>query len=167
MKIIGIFLALFSLNAFANPCSSIEDMGFPVKDSCTGTTENIRNLEADITITDAQICWGGFGSNEEGWQAVAVEMKTSTGEQIDFVWEMPVGRANRTNVNDYTYFGTWRKGIFFEDQTTFKEEGKFMKSTLSQGVVVNYRDGEVEVIKTSKPFFGKVKTIYDAYVSCQ
>jgi hypothetical protein len=167
MKILGIFLVLLSTHVIASPCDAIKELGYPVADSCMGNPESIRNLDAQSEISEASICWGGFGTNEDGWHAVAVQMITSEGEKIDYVWEMPTGRANRTNVNDYTYFGTWKKGIFFEDQTTVREEGKFMKPQLRQGVVVNYRDSEVEVIKTYKPFWGKMQTIYDAYISCK
>lgn len=165
MKILLAASMLFSSAIYASTCDKIVELGYPVESSCEGVAENLDNTQ--IAIESAKICWGGFGSKEEnGFHAVAVEMTTSEGEIIEYVWDMPTGRANRTNMNDYTYYGTWKKGVFFEDQTTIKEEGKFFKAISSRGAVINYRENEVELIETFKPFFGKKSTVIDAFIKC-
>jgi hypothetical protein len=144
----------------------IKDLGYPIQGSCDATIESIKDVNAESQIESASICFGGFGSEEQSYQAVSVEFTTTTGQIIDYIMEMPRGRANRTNVNDYTYFGTWKKGVFFEDQTTVKEEGKFWKAFHRKGVVINYRDNEIELVETYKPAWGKLRTIVDSYISC-
>lgn len=166
MRVVVLILAFLSANAYANTCDKITELGYPKTGSCSADTDNVSNTDAEIQIVSANVCWGSFGSEGDSSNAVAVELNTSDNETIEYIWEMPSGRANRSSVNSYTYFGRWRNGVFFEDQSTFKEEGIFLKSFLSQGVVINYKAKEVHIVKTTKRFFGKQKTVIDALLAC-
>ena len=163
-----IFFLFFLLNqiSFASTCTQIEELGYPVTGTCNVSAGEILNLEAEKKIIKGSVCWGNYGSVEDGQNAVSFSFETDEGETLSYVWEMPSGRANRTNLNDYTYFGKWKRGIFFEDQTTIDDDTTFFKPILSQGVVIDYKKKEVEIIKTYKKFWGKAKVIYDAYLKC-
>lgn len=166
MKLLVISLLILSTKSFAGVCDQILDLGFPVMGSCSATSVKISNINSQKKIVEANVCWGSYGSSEDGENAVAVEMLTEQGEFIEYAWEMPTGRQNRKNVNDYTYYGTWKKGVFFEDQTTIKDDTTFFKPFLRQGVVINYKQNQIELVKTYKKFFGRTQVIFDAYLDC-
>lgn len=166
MKNLILLIGLFSTTAFSSTCNDILDLGFPIVGQCSVKADKIKNIDSEIIIAEASVCWGSYGADNDGENAVSVEMKAVGGEVIKYLWTMPTGRANRNSVNDYTYFGKWKKGIFYEDQTTIKDDNTFFKPFLRQGVVINYREKQVELVKTYKKFWGKQQKLIDAYLEC-
>ena len=167
MKILIIFLFLFISNSYSSECEPIEELGFPIVGKCRASGDSIRNIDSKYQIVEASVCWGSIGNENDGDHAVAVSMTTMKGEIIEYTWDMPAGRNNRTSVNDYTYFGRWKKGTFYEDQTTVNSDDTFFKPFLRQGVVINYRDKEIELVKTYKKFWGQQQILIDAFLDCE
>lgn len=171
-SLVLIFIASSHQKALANfndlnTCKEIENLGYPVEGYCEASENQIKNVNSENPVIEASVCFGGFGDTEQSYQAVAVQYKLDNGESINYTMEMPRGRANRKSVNDYTYYGTWKKGVFFEDQTTLKEDGKFWKAFSRKGVVINYLDNEIELVETYKPAWGKLRILIDSYLTCE
>lgn len=166
MKFIILLLIIPFSTTLAGSCDEILDLGFPIVGKCNVTSDKILNVKSQIKIKKAEVCWGSYGTKDDGENAVSVEMKSEQGETIKYTWTMPTGRANRKSINDYTYFGKWKKGVFYEDQTTVRDDKSFFKPILRQGVVINYPEKQIEIVKTYKKFFGRMNTIIDAYLDC-